>query len=151
MMLYRPRGRAISRDDDARAELARAVETVERASAAEIVIAIRRRSDRYLHTNLIVGALVAFAGLAFALFADESFPLIAILLDPFILALVAGGLVELAPHLKRLLTPRTMRDRVEHAAHAVFVERGVHNTTRRGGLLVYVSWLKELARRARRR
>jgi putative membrane protein len=130
-------------DDDAAAAFKRAVETVEQRSAAEIVVAIRQRSDRLLHTNLIVGTVVAFAGLAFALYSAREFSTLAILLDPFLLGFGAAALVELLPDVKRVLTSRSARaHRVAHAAHATFVERGVHNTTRRGGLLVYISWLE---------
>ncbi|HEY6040115.1 MAG TPA: hypothetical protein VIV58_37790, partial [Kofleriaceae bacterium] len=60
-------------DADARAAFARAVETIENASAVEVVIAIRQRSAAYRHANVIVGAVVAFAGLAAMLFAEHTF------------------------------------------------------------------------------
>ena len=131
-------------DDAARAAFKRAVETVENASAVEVVVAVRRRSAAYRHANVAVGAVVAFAGLAAMLFSTHEFALTSILIDPFVVALLAGGLVELLPAVKRVLTPRTMRHAtVTRAARATFVERGVHNTTGRSGLLVYISWLEQ--------
>ncbi len=131
-------------DDEARRAFEQAIAAIERESAIEVVVALRRKSARYVHANLIVGALVAFAALAAMLFVSYPFSLFAILVDPFLVGLVAGGLVELLPAVKRLLTPFRFRDRIVHrAARATFVERGVHNTRDRSGLLVYISWLEQ--------
>jgi putative membrane protein len=130
-------------DDEARVAFKQAIETVENASAVEVVVAVRRRSHRYLHANVVVGGLLAFVGLAVMLFADHTFPLPSILIDPFVVALVASAVVERTPALKRLLTtPAARRREVDRAARATFVERGVHHTMGRSGLLVYCSWLE---------
>jgi len=131
-------------DADARAAFARAVETIENSSAVEVVIAIRQRSAAYHHANVIVGAVAAFAGLAAMLFAEHTFGLISILVDPFVVGGLAGWLVELLPQVKRGLTSRAqLRADVLRAARATFVERGVHATTGRSGVLVYISWLEQ--------
>jgi putative membrane protein len=131
-------------DDDARTAFQQAVETIEGASGVEVVVAVRRRSAGYLHANLITGAIVAFAGLAAMLFAENAFSLTSILIDPFLAGGTAGALVQLLPQVKRWLTPVAVRHRqVAHAARAAFVDRGVHNTTDRSGLLVYISWLEQ--------
>lgn len=145
-----PRGRApcyIRRvtflDASARAGFAQAVEAIEAASGVEVVVAVRRRSAAYLHANVVVGAAVALAGLAVMLFGEPVFSLPAILFDPFVLGAAAGAVVELLPDVKRALVPAAMRDRaVRGAARAAFVERGVHATRDRSGILVYVSWLE---------
>jgi putative membrane protein len=130
-------------DDDARAAFKRAVETVENASSVEVVVCVRQRSAAYRHANVLVGAMFAFAGLATMLFAEEDFSLSSILVDPFVVGILAGALVDLLPQLKRVLTATsTRRYHVLRAARATFVERGVHNTTGRSGLLVYISWLE---------
>lgn len=131
-------------DPAARAAFARAVEAIERASAAEVVIAVRRRSAPYLHANLIVGAAAAFAALAVTLFSDHVFGLGAILVDPFVVGGAAGAAVELLPGVKRALTTRARRQgEVLRAARATFLERGVHRTRDRSGILVYISWLEQ--------
>lgn len=131
-------------DADARVAFKRAIESIEAVSGVEIVIAVRRRSHSYRHANVTVGMLVAFAGLAVMLFSRETFALASILIDPFIVGLVAGGIVELLPTIKRVLTPRLQRSmHVHRAARATFVERGVHATRDRAGLLVYISWLEQ--------
>jgi len=131
-------------DADARKAFARAVETIENASAVEVVIAIRQRSATYRHANALVGAVVAFAGLAAMLFSDHAFGLASILVDPFVVGGLAGLVVELLPQIKRGLTGKArLRGEVLRAARATFVERGVHATTGRSGVLVYISWLEQ--------
>jgi putative membrane protein len=130
-------------DADARAGFKRAIEAVENASAVEVVVAVRQRSAPYRHANVAVGAVVAFAGLAAMLYSSHDFQLSSILIDPFVVGIASGALVELVPFLKRHLTPPAVRRReVARAARATFVERGVHHTTGRSGLLVYISWLE---------
>jgi putative membrane protein len=130
-------------DDEARAAFKQAIEAVENASSVEVVVALRQKSARYIHANVIVGAALAFIGLAVMLYAESTFSLGSILVDPFIVALLGGAAVELLPFVKRgLTTPRVRRHHVTRAARATFVERGVHNTTGRTGLLVYISWLE---------
>ncbi len=117
---------------------------IENVSSAEVVVAVRRRSHEYRNANLIVGALVAFAALCAMLFVDRAFNLAAILLDPVLAGMSAGALVELRPGLKRVLTtPARRRHFVRRAARATFVDRRVHATTSRAGLLVYISWLEQ--------
>lgn len=131
-------------DADARAAFARAVETIEDASAVEVVIAIRQRSAAYRHANVIAGAAVAFAGLAAMLFSEHAFGLASILVDPFVVGGLAGLLVERLPQVKRGLTSQArLQAEVVRAARATFVERGVHATTGRSGILVYLSWLEQ--------
>jgi putative membrane protein len=130
-------------DDEARAAFKRSIEAIENASAVEVVVAVRRASARYHHANAIVAVAVAFAALAVSLYADHEFALATILIDPFVLAAIAAATLELVPAWKRVLTPPGERRRaVQRAARATFVERGVHATTGRSGVLVYVSWLE---------
>lgn len=131
-------------DQEARAAFKQAIEAIENASSAEVVVAVRRRSSGYFHANLIVGIVVAFASLAAMLFLDTTFGLLAILVDPFVVGGLAAAAVELLPGVKRLLTPASVRRReVRNAARAAFVERGVHNTMDRSGILLYISWLEQ--------
>jgi putative membrane protein len=130
-------------DAAARTAFEQAIPAIERASGVEVVVAVRRRSAAYLHANVVAGGVVAFAGLAVMLFGAYVFSLTSILVDPFVVGAIAGAIVELLPDLKRWLTPRTMRHRaIVRAARATFVERGVHNTRDRSGILVYISWLE---------
>lgn len=126
------------------AEFDKAISAIEGVSAAEVVVAVRRRSYEYRNANLVVGSLVAFAALCAMLFVDRTFSLAAILLDPFLVGIVSGALVELLPGVKRVLTtPSRRRHFVRRAARATFVDRRVHATASRTGLLVYISWLEQ--------
>jgi putative membrane protein len=130
-------------DATARTAFTRAIEAIEQGSAAEVVVAVRRRSAPYLHANVAIGVAVAVAGQAAMLFSDHVFALTSILVDPFVVGAIAGAVTELLPAVKRLLSPRAMRRReVLRAARAAFVERGVHCTRDRSGILVYISWLE---------
>lgn len=131
-------------DDEARQTFERAIASIEATSAIEVVIAVRRQSAGHRHANLIVGVLAGFAALAAMLFSAHPFSLTAILVDPFIVALATGAVVELLPGVKRVLTPAGVRHRhVMRTARATFVERGIHDTIGRSGLLVYISWLEQ--------
>lgn len=130
--------------DDARAAFGRAVETIESASSVEVVIAVRRRSATYREANGLMGAIAGFMGLAAMLFSSHPFQLTSILIDTFVAAALGAAVVELLPGVKRALTSRpTRRAAVLQAARATFVERGVHATTARTGLLIYISWLEQ--------
>jgi putative membrane protein len=134
---------ARSLDDAARTAFERAIAAIEVVSAVEVVVCVRRRSAGYRHANAIIGLGTAVTALAVMLFGAHVFALTSILVDPFVAGGTAGALVELLPGVKRVLTPRALRvQRVAQAARAAFVERGVHNTRDRSGLLVYLSWLE---------
>ena len=130
-------------DDEARSAFKRAIESVENASAVEVVVAMRRRSGTYHHANAAVGLVAGFVALAAMLYSSHEFQLSSILVDPFVVAVLAAFAVEILPRVKRRLTRPAIRHRnVERAARATFVERGIHNTTGRSGVLVFVSWLE---------
>ena len=130
-------------DDAARVAFDRAIKSIEGASAVEVVVALRRRSGDYHHANAIVGFAVAAIVLAALLFSEPTYTLGGILLAPFVFGAVAAVGVEWIAPLKRVLTSRkSRRAHVLRAARATFVERGVHNTTGRSGVLAYISLLE---------
>ena len=130
-------------DDAAAAGFATAIETIELASAVEVVVAVRKHSGTYHHANAIIGFAVTAAALATVVFADREFSLAGIVLAPLVFGLAAAFATELAPPLKRALTPRGhLRACVLRAARATFFERGVHNTSGRSGVLAYVALLE---------
>ena len=122
-------------DEPAQRAFAQAVEGVEAASAAEVVVAVRRRARAWPHVPLAVGIVGAWLGLAFMLYSDHAFGLATFLIDPLLAGALAGGAATLAPSLVRWLTPAAVRRRaVVAAARAAFVERGIHHTRGRTGL-----------------
>lgn len=130
-------------DDDARLALQGAIEAIERASSAEVVVAVRRQSAGYPQAPFLAALATAMVALAYMLFSAHAFSLPSILIDPFVAGALAAGLVELVSPLKRALVSRRARRRaVERGARVAFFDRGVANTGARNGVLVYLSWLE---------
>ena len=130
--------------DDAKQAFTAAIKSIEACSSAEVVIAVRHHSGTYLHADLIVGAIGAFATLAFTLFSSFEFSLLSILLDPLIAGVALGLINTQLPWLRRALTlPTRRRQRVVTAARAAFYEKGIRLTSDRTGMLVYMSLLEK--------
>jgi len=131
---------------ESKAAFSEAVRTVEEASSAELVVAVRQRSGSYVHVNLTVGILVGLAALAFLLYSPWSHELIWFLVDPVVAGAVAGLVCLRSPLLTRIFTRQmARRGRGETAARSVFVERRVHSTSGRTGILLYLSLLEREA------
>lgn len=129
--------------EEAKEAFGKAIESVEGVSSAEVVVAVRRRSRRYVHANFIVGILGAFAALATMLYVDYSFSLSSILIDPLIAGVVVGLLSNAFAPLQRWMTPASVKHAaVKTAAQSTFYEKGVRHTSGRTGILVYVSLLE---------
>ncbi|HEY7216378.1 MAG TPA: hypothetical protein VIC28_17285 [Thermoanaerobaculia bacterium] len=132
--------------EESKAALAEAVRAVESCSSAELVVAVRPRSGSYLHADLIAGIVAAWAALAVLLYSRWPFGLIWFLIDPVIVGALAGFAASRSDLVRRALTRRGARRwRVETAAHATFVERRIHGTGGRTGILLYVSVLEREA------
>lgn len=132
--------------DDAKTAFNETIQDVERQSSAELVVAVRPRSGSYLHVPLGVGVVTALATLAVLLFAPYEFGLVWFLVDPVLAAAVAAAVVWRFPLWSRILTRETeRRRRVETAARALFVEKHLHQTRGRTGILFYVSLLERMA------
>jgi len=132
--------------DADRVLLREAVRAVEAKSRAELVVAVRSRSDSYSRGPLLFGAVVAWGVLGFELFSPYEFPLDAIFLEPAIIGACAAFLAGAIPDFTRVLaSPKKRRESVERAAHATFQERGVGLTRERTGVLLYLSLLEREA------
>ncbi|MFP5289000.1 MAG: hypothetical protein ACLGI9_24900 [Thermoanaerobaculia bacterium] len=132
--------------EEAKKALTEAVREVEACTSAELMVAVRARSGSYLHADLIAGILVALAALAFLLFSEIEFGLLAFIVDTVIAGLLGGLIASRFPGLRRLLTRPAVRRRLaETAARSLFVEKRVHGTAGRTGFLLYVSVLEREA------
>jgi putative membrane protein len=130
-------------DDEAKRAFTDAIESVEACSSAEVVIAVRHHSGSYLHADVIVGAIAAWAALAFTLYSPYEFSLASILVDPLIAGALFGMFNTQLPMVRRALTlPERRRRRVVTSARAAFYEKGIRMTTDRTGMLVYISLLE---------
>ncbi len=117
-----------------------AIQTIESVSAVEVVIAIRPRARYSMLQHAMVATITAIALLAFTLYSPIDFTLWQILVLPIFAAFAGAMLVEAIPPLYRWLSPAWLRyEHVREAAYAAFVERGVHGTRDRTGILVYVA------------
>jgi putative membrane protein len=132
--------------DDAKRAFSEAVHTVESSCGAELVIAVRRRSGSYLDGALTVAIASGLAFLAFLLFSPWAFRLEYFVIDPVVVGILAGVAASRTPALLRLATSRASRHlRVWTAARATFVDRHVDRTSRRTGVLLYLSLLEREA------
>jgi len=132
--------------DESKAALSAAVQAIESCSSAELVVAVRPRSGSYLHADLIFGILAGLASLAVLLYSRWEFALVWFLVDPVLVGALAGLAASRSDILRRAFTrPATRRQRVDTAARSTFVERRVHGTTGRTGILLYVSVLEREA------
>jgi len=132
--------------DAAKQALTGAVEDVESRCSAELVVAVRPLSGSYLHADLLAGIAVALAGLLGLLFSPWPFALVWFVVDPLVAGALGAFLVSRLPAVRRLLTlPAVRRRQVVTAARATFVEKRVHATTGRTGILLYVSLLEREA------
>lgn len=118
-----------------------AIQAIEDVSSAEVVVAIRPRLRRWWLGNVIVGALLMSAVVAFELFSEDyEFELWSMAVTPLLALIIGMLLVELIAPLERLLTPRSITDGfLRDEAHAAFYELGVHGTKGRTGVLVMLA------------
>jgi putative membrane protein len=132
--------------DEAKKALTEAVREVEASTSAELMVAVRARSGSYLHADLIAGIAVGLAALAFLLFSEREFGLLAFVVDTVVAGLLGGLIASRFPGLRRLLTRPAVRRRLaETAARSLFLEKRVHGTAGRTGFLLYVSVLEREA------
>jgi putative membrane protein len=133
-------------DKAAKAEVTEAIREIERATSAEVVVAVRPSSGRYRHTDYLVGFVFSFGALLVFLFDSHEFSIDFMPLDS-VLAFAIGTFFSASfPPLRRLLTSRRLqRESVRTAARATFVELGVTKTSGRSGILVYVSMFEKAA------
>lgn len=127
-------------EDAARTQAAEAVAAIESQTSAEVVVAVRSASGHYAHTDARLGASAAFMVLLVLLFIPQDIHLFAFP-PAVLLAFAAGALASrLLPVLRRALTSRELQeDSVRTAAQAAFTALGVSRTSRRTGILVFVS------------
>lgn len=124
--------------------IAQTIGTVEKTTAGELVVMVLPRSDRYDGPRALITALWTVALAAGAiLWAPWQLDPLWIAFAQLPLAAAIWMLLGWAP-LLRLVLPRS---RVHTAVHAralqAFVERGVHQTRDRSGLLIFLSELEQ--------
>jgi putative membrane protein len=127
-------------DAEGKRLLTDAVRQAELQTSGEFVIVVRPASERYRHVDLAVGLLTALAILCVFLYHPEPFDFTYLpieLAGAFAVGVVAS--LGLPPLKRALLSRANMTRAVRRAAREAFVDRGVHRTRRRTGVLVCVS------------
>ena len=130
-------------DPEIAASLADRIRAIEAASSAEVVVEIRARSGSYDHADARFAALAAFVTLLIVLFSPWDID--PIWVPPYVLGgYIMGVLIaRLSDFVRRSMATRRDREtRVRTGAAATFVERGVTNTSRETGLLIFLSVLE---------
>lgn len=133
-----------SRLDQAACEtLAGCVAEIEKYTDAELVIVVRGRSGHYAHADYLAGALLAFLGLLFLLFAPVDFHQYWVAIDVVLLFAFGAFLSAKTNAIRRLFTTKKFREStVRTGAAAMFYEAGIANTEAEMGVLVYLSLLE---------
>lgn len=122
-----------------------AVAAIEAVSAAEVVVAVRPRAHYALLPHGIVAGVFAIGMLAIGLFSPIELSLWQIFVLPIFAGVAGGFLVEAVPPLYRLLSPPWQRhEHVREAACTTFLDRGIHGTRGRTGILVYVALREQM-------
>lgn len=115
-----------------------AVAAIETASAVEIVVAVRGYAMRWMVQHVIVGVIAAMAVLTFAVLSGLA--AWAVLGLPVATGIASVLIVEYVPPLYRFLVPEHIRKlQVRETAKALFVDRMVHATRERSGMLVLIA------------
>ena len=133
-------------DTTARSKVRNAIVAVEAKTSAELVVAMRRQSDSYVHVDLAFGSLFAFIVLLLLLFLPQQFSVRWIPVDVFAAFFVGAAISWAAWSLKRWLVRNdTMQSATWRAACTLFHEKKISRTSGRNGVLVLVSMLERYA------
>ena len=123
--------------------LTAAVRDLEKRSCAEVVVEIRSRSGSYAQADARFASLLALVALIVLLFSPWPFRAGWVVVD-VIAAWIFGYVASYkSGSIRHLMTTRKERERqVRTVAAAAFHDRGVANTMRESGVLVYFSELE---------
>ena len=113
---------------------------IEKVSAVEVVLAVRPRARHWFGQHVLVAIAAGLGVLAYTLWSHHVFALWVIMALPVLAGVIGMLLVEAVPPLYRFLAPVPLRyEHVREAARTLFVDKRVHATRRRTGLLVYIA------------
>jgi putative membrane protein len=117
-----------------------AIAAIERQTAVEVVVAVRRAAARHVGTSLAVGAACGLASFLVMWFSPQVYDVWTMPLDVVLSSLAGAALCAAVAPLRRWLTPaRYLDESAERSARVAFTELGIEKTRGRTGLLVYVA------------
>ncbi len=127
--------------DDAR-EVEAAITRVERATSAELVVAVVPRSSDHWQGRVVVAFAWGLSAAAASAYFRPEIALLSGLALELVVAVLSFGLLGI-PALHRVLVPPARAERAAHArAFQLFAERGLYGTSRRTALLIFVTELE---------
>ncbi len=130
----------------AREALQNAVRSLEQKSGAELVIVVHEHSGSYLHAELLAGAAAGVGALVALTYLPWDFGDAWFVVGPVLAGAFAAAIASRWRWLRRVLTPeRERRRRAETMARSLFVEKRIHRTSHRTGLLLYLSLVEREA------
>jgi len=125
--------------DDEKRRLRQRIEAAERQTRGELVTVIARESDPYPYIPLLWASLVALSLPPVVVAAGLWIDLATVSLVQLAVFLVLALLFRWRP-LKMRVVPKTVKlRRAARSAREQFLAQGIHNTTDRCGVLIYVS------------
>ncbi len=121
-----------------------AIAAIERQTAVEVVVAVRRAAARHVGTSLAFGVACGLASFLVMWFSPQVYDVWTMPLDIAITSLVGAALCAAVAPLRHALTPaRFLAESAERSARAAFAELGIEKTSGRTGLLVYVALFEQ--------
>ncbi len=120
--------------------LHQAISSLEKVSAVEMVVSVKPRSSSYNDIILLWGIIFSFVALTFFIFYPMVFTDIIIYLGP-VLAFLLGVILSFAVKpMQRILIGRERAEKnVEIMGRAFFQKGGIRHTTKKTGLLIFIS------------
>ncbi|HEX7831824.1 MAG TPA: hypothetical protein VF787_19365 [Thermoanaerobaculia bacterium] len=120
-----------------------AVRELERKSCAEVVVEIRGRAGSYGHAYARFASLLAFVALLVLLFSPWHFSAIWVAIDVVIVWFLGVWIARRSDAIRRWMTsPRERESAARMCAASAFHDRGIANTARESGVLVFLSVLE---------
>ena len=132
--------------DQAKAKVKDSIVAAESVTSAEVVVTVKPRSSQYREIDYTVGAIVGLLTLAGLMFhpaeLDENWFPVAVIVAFALGVFLSSGIWPLK---RALLSKARLDAEVGKAAREAFVRMGVHGTTGRTGMLIYVSAFEQRA------
>lgn len=117
----------------------KAVEGLEKRSAAEIVVVVDAKAGQYRDLEFLVTLFFVFLGLLINVLVPWEIGAWLLLFDTIVIALIGYFFMNLSGAAKLFSSKKRIDDFVDKAACAAFTKYKVHSTKERTGVLIYLA------------